>query len=99
MNKDFDKENLSINLNVNRERDDNDKSLKCIKSEVDILQNHSDFNRKKSADVSLKEKKDEFGKNRVRYESNDSRTSNTSSLKIKLKPKPTIDLIKAKQGL
>jgi hypothetical protein len=54
------------------------------------------YNRKKSVEASFKDKKEEGAKIKTRYESNDSRSSNTSSLKIKLKPKPTIDLSKLK---
>lgn len=42
------------------------------------------------------EKKGDTSKNKIRYESNDSKNSNTSSLKIKLKPRPFNDLAKIK---
>jgi hypothetical protein len=42
------------------------------------------------------DKKGEKSKNKIRYESNDSKNSNTSSLKIKLKPRPFNDLVKIK---
>jgi hypothetical protein len=92
----IDKENLSYNFNADHSYNadhSQDKLLKGIRSEVDLglLEN-----RKKSADVSLR--RDE-GRGKTRYESNESRTNNTSSLKIKLKPKPTIDMQRLREGI
>ena len=99
------KENIHSNANLKledldvKEGKNEERSLKLIKSEAELLHHHnnsSTYYRMSSTEA----RKEEVSKTKVRYESHENRgIPHTSSLKIKLKSSKSLDIPKLKEGI